>query len=89
MARTFTTKEISLSKLLKDDQHSVAVLLEACISEGCFYLDISDADESISKAPLMKEASAIIQTAGQFFQSPLNEKLQWEMDTWGDLHIGG
>ena len=82
-------RDISYQKLLKNDQLELASLRNACMSQGCFYLDIANMDQTPSEPPLMEMASDVIKTAGQFFQSPEKQKLQWEMDTWGDLHIGG
>jgi len=82
-------REVSLSAILTKDSFHIATLLEACSTDGCFYLSLEDPDTNRPGCDVFDKAEEIIELADEFFQLPAEEKLMWEMDKWGDMQIGG
>ena len=89
MDKPFSIIEIPFAEILKNEACHLDSLYKACSSEGCFYLDIGTPKKGASAVSLIDMADAIMQIAGSFFALPLEEKLRWEMDKWGDMQIGG
>jgi isopenicillin N synthase-like dioxygenase len=82
-------REVSLSGILKSASFHIATLLEACGTDGCFYLSLEDLDADRPEFQVFDMAKKIIKLSDDFFQLPAEEKLMWEMDKWGDMQIGG
>lgn len=89
MDKPFVLAEISFLEILKNEACNLNSFYKACSSEGCFYLDIGTSKKGASAVSLIDMADAIMQMAGFFFALPLEEKLEWEMDKWSDMQIGG
>jgi len=84
-----TLREIPLSGILARDPPLVADLAEACTLDGCFYLNLQDPYNKTPWSDACKKAEQLYEIADEFFQLPLEQKLSWEMDKWGDMQIGG
>lgn len=90
MARPHSAlRAISLSGILADDSAQVANLLEACSTDGCFYLIVQESENDNPSCSTLRMADEVFKLAEELFELPLQEKLRWEMDKWGDLQIGG
>lgn len=71
------------------DQAAYRALGEACLGDGCFYLDLSSTSLSHESSQVIGMASKVLQTAKNFFDYLLEDKMSFEMDSWMDMHIGG
>jgi isopenicillin N synthase-like dioxygenase len=78
---------ISFSLVKSHDAAEVANLVTACETDGCFCLDLSDEDGL--QTSMLESAGKLFDISKRLFEMPLEQKLRWEMDTWGDLLIGG
>ena len=81
--------EISLPALEANDDAQVQSMIGACITDGCFFLDLTGKEAEAPGATLQSMAQEVIASASNFFDLDLDTKLQYEMDKWGDLQIGG
>ena len=82
-------KTVSFYGLLSNNPSQVAMLLEACMSDGGFYLDLRDSTAEASTHAVMQMSAEILDAITRFFDLPLEAKLKWEMDKLGELQIGG
>ncbi|OIW29132.1 Clavaminate synthase-like protein [Coniochaeta ligniaria NRRL 30616] len=85
---------VSVSKIEDGDVAETCKMLQACASDGGFYLSLSsDADANrhgvSGRHPLLALADHVFGTAKELFSMPLEDKMHWEMDLWGELQIGG
>ena len=77
--------EVSLAGLENNDDLHIHAMLAACVTDGCFLLSLDREDDAL----LHDMASKIISATSKFFDLDVPTKMQWEMDGWGDLLIGG
>ena len=82
-------QDVSYVGLLANNQSDTRALLNACSSEGCFYLQIGGLANVGQSLSILSMAEKIAAVAGSFFELPLEEKLRWEMDKWGSTQNGG
>ena len=83
---------LSLNGLLTEDAAEARKLVNACMTDGGFYVDLdepSDTGKEVLPHPLISMADDVVSIAREVFSMPLDDKLSWEMDRWGDLQIGG
>lgn len=89
---SFPLPILSLNGLLTEDAAEARKLLNACMTDGGFYVDLdehSDTGKEVLPHPLISMAEDVVSIAREVFSMPLDDKLSWEMDKWGDLQIGG
>lgn len=82
-------QDISYVALMANDPSNTRALLNACSSEGCFYLEIGDLAIGSQSSSILSTAEQVAAVAGGLFELPLEEKLRWEMDKWGSMLNGG
>lgn len=82
-------EEICYHDLLTKDPSHIENLLRACSTDGCFHLNLKDTAGGYLPLDILNKAERVIEVANEFFQLPLEQKLSWEMDKWGDMQIGG
>lgn len=80
---------VSLYQILREDPGHTNPLFKACQSEGCFYLDLPEPVKDCQTILILNMAERTFKLADTLFNLPLEKKMQWELDTWGDLMIGG
>lgn len=76
---------ISFQKLLKNDNEEASRLFSACSEWGFFCLDLTS-DEI---EPYQASAARLQDFAVQYFQRPLEEKMQDTNDAWETFNICG
>jgi isopenicillin N synthase-like dioxygenase len=74
--------------LLSGNKQDIDGLAKICREVGCFYLSLfqTAADDRLG---IFEMASDISRGVDEFFGQPLQEKIKWEMDAWGQLQISG
>ena len=82
-------KTVSFHGLISNDPSQVATLLEACMSDGGFYLDLRDSTPEASTQAVIEMTAEILDAVMKFFDLSLETKSRWEMDKLGELQIGG
>lgn len=80
-------REISLEHLKNRDQTEAANLLAACQEDGVFYLNLKHSDGSDGE--LLHESASIYHLAKQLFNLPEEEKMQYDIDLFGDMKVNG
>ncbi|KAK7722954.1 hypothetical protein SLS57_004810 [Botryosphaeria dothidea] len=80
-------REISLEHLKNGDQTEAANLLAACQEDGVFYLNLKHSDGSDGE--LLHESASIYHLAKQLFNLPEEEKMQYDIDLFGDMKVNG
>lgn len=86
MARQDVTKDVGLrtisaSKVLDSDPLIKDDLLSACREQGFFYLDY--------RGTMLEEVSELYRVAQAFFNRPLDEKLEYDVETQGPEKYNG
>ncbi|KAK1569426.1 uncharacterized protein LY79DRAFT_674680 [Colletotrichum navitas] len=76
---------ISMQKLLSDDAEEASKLFSACSEWGFFCLDL----DSIATEPYRASAGHLQDFAVQYFNRPLEEKMQDTNDAWETFNICG
>ena len=73
-------RRLSLAKLQSKDEAEAERLVEACMTTGFFYLDLSDDGEGSSLGKqLLQDADDMVDTAREAFQLPEQEKQSYEL----------
>ncbi|KAI0816311.1 Clavaminate synthase-like protein [Xylaria sp. FL0064] len=80
---------ISLQRLMSQNEEERERLYLACKSNGVFLLNLCDYGNDKRGGRLLVQAQQIFELARRFFDFDDQYKLGFEMDTWGDLQIGG
>lgn len=63
--------------LMANDPSNTRALLDACSSDGCFYLEIEDLAVGSQSSSILSTAEEVAAVAGSFFELPVEEKLRW------------
>ncbi|KAK5628336.1 hypothetical protein RRF57_004051 [Xylaria bambusicola] len=80
---------ISLSRLESQNREEIQLLFRACTSSGFFLLELNGNEATEIDKSVLAQADQIFELASEFFKLDQEEKLGYEMDRWGDMHIGG
>ena len=73
-------------KALKDgDPEHSRKLYEACVTSGCFYLDV----QSYPDSSLEKTLDSMYSLVDDMFDLPLEEKVEYDVDVIGELKVCG
>lgn len=88
---TYSTEidEISLDLLHSGDEEEADRLLEACIRDGVFYLNLRQQDDERIESPLIRYADHIFDASKSLFDLPLEKKMKYDIDRNGDLKLNG
>ncbi len=78
-------RTISYSRLLAGDRPMIAELLAACSRDGFFYLDLLGPESQA----MLEQIERLFVLAKEIHDLPTVEKLDYEMDKFGPLKIGG
>lgn len=89
MTDSSVIRDVSYLGLMANDPSDIRALWNACSSEGCFYLEIEDLVKDCQSSSILSMAEEVAAVAGSFFKLPLEDKLGWEMDKWGNMQNGG
>ncbi|KAI4216247.1 MAG: hypothetical protein LQ351_001257 [Letrouitia transgressa] len=82
-------KTVSYSGLLDNSISDIERLIYACVTDGAFCLDLKDTGDDSQSPSISNMANGIFSIVEKFFDQDLETKMQWEMDCWGSLQIGG
>ncbi len=82
-------KEISLTAIMNKDSAEIDNVVQACVKDGYFYLSVENPSDRSNLGFILDIAEEVIKIGNEFFQLPIDEKLAFEMDDWGDLQNGG
>ncbi|KAI0434086.1 Clavaminate synthase-like protein [Xylaria sp. FL1042] len=80
---------ISLQRLISQNEEERERLHLACKSSGVFLLNLCDHGNDTRGSQSLVQAQQIFQLARRFFDFDDQYKLGYEMDSWGELQIGG
>lgn len=80
-------EEISLDLLRGGDEGEAARLLDACIEDGVFFLNLKGKDGV--GAHLLRSSRDIYQLLKTLFNLPQDEKMRYDIDLHGDLKLNG
>ena len=69
--------------------HMLNALLDACSTYGFFYLDLRDCRCDARGKLAVDLTQEIFDFAPDLFDIPLEEKMRYEVDRYGDVKIGG
>ncbi|MCJ1313506.1 hypothetical protein MMC25_007185 [Agyrium rufum] len=77
------------SEILQPTSSTLQALSEACSTYGFFYLDLREADAVSNGDIALSLIQEIFEYAPNIFDIPIEEKMQYEVDHYGDVKIGG
>lgn len=81
--------EISFNGIIAKDPAVLSDLKKACATHGCFFLTLQESYGYSSRNDILQKVQHLWGAANEFYDMPLNSKLGWEMDKWGEMQIGG
>lgn len=79
--------EVSLQRLERGDKTETSKLLTACREDGVFYLNLQTHENH--DGPLLSLSTEIFDLSKKLFELPLDEKMNYDIDTFGTMKVNG
>lgn len=80
-------EEISLHLLKDGDKAEESRLLDACVKDGVFYLNLQSQEGKYE--PLWRSSRDIFQVLEALFDLPEDEKMKYDIDHHGEMKLNG